>query len=171
MTQHNKIFLIGFMGSGKTTLGKKLANKTGYTFIDLDAFIEETENKSIQDIFNENGENYFRELEQTSLKKVINLSDKVIVSLGGGTPCFYNNMDLINQSGTSFYLKYNVGMLTSRLFKAKTERPLIKQKTEAELKAFITETLLEREPFYQKCNFIVEGNNIKVEDVLQLILR
>jgi len=169
MKKSIKIFLIGFMGSGKSTLGKKMASQLEVEFLDLDEFIEEREHQSIQGIFDQYGEEYFRKKEQEALRLVAHQKNNVVVALGGGTPCFYDNMEIINNSGASIYLKYNSGILAARLINAKTERPLIKGKTQEELLVFIDKMLLEREVFYNKSQFVVEGKNIKSEDVLKLI--
>lgn len=154
------------MGSGKTTLGKKLANKLGYQFVDLDEAIEQHEQKSIVSIFENQGEDFFRILESKMLNEILTTTSNVVLSVGGGTPCYFNNMELINKQATSIYLKYNVGMLYSRLISAKTKRPLIAKKSDEELKDFIQKKLLEREGFYNQSNIIVEGNNITTEIIL-----
>jgi len=157
------------MGSGKTTLAKKLAKKLKCSFYDLDHEIEATENLTITQIFEQKGEAYFRELEANFLKTILAKETSFVMSVGGGTPCFYNNMELINDSGTSIYLKYNAGILTSRLINAKVKRPLIKNLNEEELKTFITNKLSERKVFYKQCNYTLEGNNLKVEDLEALL--
>ncbi len=157
------------MGSGKTTLGKKFATKLGIAFFDLDEEIEKVEHKSINELFSDHGEDGFRIIESKTLNKVINNNENFVLSLGGGTPCFYDNMELINQSGISIYLKYNAGILTSRLTNAKTERPLIKDLSEQELSAFVIKKLSERERYYDKSKVVVEGTNLKVDDLLDLI--
>lgn len=154
------------MGSGKTTLGKKLANKLGYQFVDLDEAIEQHEQKSIVSIFENQGEDFFRTIESKMLDEILTTTSNVVLSVGGGTPCYFNNMELINKQATSIYLKYNLGMLYSRLISAKTKRPLIANKSDEELKDFIQKTLLEREGFYNQSNIIVEGNNITTEIIL-----
>ena len=165
----NKIFLLGFMGCGKSTLGKKLASKLRIDFIDLDQFIEKKENQTVQQLFKEYGESYFRELERDCLNEVAQLSDKMVIALGGGTPCYFNNMEVINQSGVSIYLKYNTGILASRLINAKIDRPLLKGKTKEEIIQFIKETSLKREKYYQSSNLVIEKDNVKVEELVALI--
>ena len=156
------------MGSGKTTLGRRLANKLGKPFFDLDDEIEKESHKNISEIFEEKGEEYFRLLEKETLNNLISNNKEFVLSVGGGTPCFYNNMDLINQHGASIYLKYNVGMLVSRLISAKAERPLIKDLNELELTEFVEIKLAEREIFYKKSKFVVEGKNIRINDLSDL---
>ncbi len=169
MNNPKKIFLLGFMGSGKTTLGKKLANQIHQKFIDLDAEIEKQTKKSITELFENKGEAYFRKIEKKVLKKFCAEKENFVMALGGGTPCFYNNMELINQSGVSIYINYNAGILASRLKNAKTIRPLVEGKSEDELKLYIENTLLERAVFYKQSKFTINKDNIKVEDVLALL--
>tara|TARA_R110001592_G_scaffold71166_3_gene217817 strand:- start:1089 stop:1565 length:477 start_codon:yes stop_codon:yes gene_type:complete len=157
------------MGSGKSTLGKKLANKLELPFFDLDKSIEEQVGISISEIFKTKGEEYFRLLETQILNQLISKQSNFVIALGGGAPCFNNNMKLINEVGTSIYLKYNEGILASRLLNAKTNRPLIANKTKEELVDFITELLKEREQYYNQSKIIVEGNNITVNQVTDLL--
>lgn len=165
MSKPNKIVLVGFMGSGKTTLGKKLANKLGYAFFDLDELIEEQEKLSISEIFSKQGENYFRTVEQKILNDKLVTNQPLVLSVGGGTPCFFDNMEFINKQATSIYLKYNAGMLYSRLSSAKAKRPLLTEKSDEELKDFIKKTLSEREGFYNQSKIVVESNNITVDTI------
>lgn len=165
MSKPNKIVLVGFMGSGKTTLGKKLANKLGYAFFDLDELIEEQEKLSISEIFSKQGENYFRNVEQKILHEKLGANQPLVLSVGGGTPCFFDNMEFINKQATSIYLKYNAGMLYSRLSSAKAKRPLLTEKSDEELKDFIKKTLSEREGFYNQSKIVVESNNITVDTI------
>lgn len=165
MSKPNKIVLVGFMGSGKTTLGRKLANKLGYAFFDLDELIEEQEKLSISEIFSKQGENYFRTVEQKILHEKLGANQPLVLSVGGGTPCFFDNMEFINKQATSIYLKYNAGMLYSRLSSAKAKRPLLTEKSDEELKDFIKKTLSEREGFYNQSKIVVESNNITVDTI------
>jgi shikimate kinase len=145
------IFLIGFMGSGKTTVGKKLAAKLAYDFIDLDAAIEKEEGMYIRDIIAERGEPYFREAESKVLKQ-LDLSDKVI-STGGGTPCFFDSMEWMRAQGTVVYIELDEAALYSRLKTTNLEhRPLLKGLDDEGLKAFIHDKLTEREPFYTQAH-------------------
>ena len=169
MESVSKIFLIGFMGSGKTTLGKKLAKKLNKPFFDLDKLIEKIENQSISQIFEQSGEAYFRALETKTLQALVLENADFVLALGGGTPCNQINMDLLNEVGTSIYLKYNAGILASRLIGAKAERPLIKNLDKDQLKDFVMNKLNEREHFYAQAQFVVEGNNVSVEDLLKVI--
>ena len=146
------------MGSGKTSLGKKLAKKLAANFMDLDTYIENKEGKSISQLFHEFGERKFRDIELQRLTEVLKI-ENVILATGGGTPCYFNNINLINSSGTAFYLFLKPEQLFKRLLINKTERPLIKDLNEAGLMAFIKKSLLTREPFYLKATYKVQANN------------
>lgn len=165
------IFLLGFMGSGKSTIGRALAKLSGTSFIDLDHHIEEQEGRSITEIFTNSGEAVFRQLETNYLKKLIGQDDNCIVSLGGGTPCFNENMKLINSSGTSVYLKTGVDELFSRLVGQKDHRPLLAGKSDDELRTFIKQKIAEREPFYNRSNiiFLTDGGRgaAQLHDILK----
>jgi shikimate kinase len=163
-----KIFLIGYMGSGKTTAGKKLAAELGYAFTDLDHFIEAQYQQSIPEIFASKGEAEFRAMEHNALKKLLEKTDAVI-SCGGGTPCYFNNMELMNNHGLTIYLKMSVNALVNRLLNAKEKRPLIIGKSESELRAFITEQLEKREDFYTLAQFTVKGKDLKVEELAAFV--
>jgi shikimate kinase len=163
-----KIYLIGYMGSGKSTSGVQLASKLGYQFIDMDKFIEAEHTLSIPQIFEKKGEAEFRKMEHNALKKLID-KDNIVIACGGGTPCYYGNMDLMNETGITVYIKMSVDALISRLITAKEERPLLKNKTQEELNAFITEQLEKREDFYHKAQYIVKGKNLKVNELVDFI--
>jgi shikimate kinase len=155
------VFLIGFMGSGKTTIGKKLANKLSLPFIDIDIEIETTEAMPINQIFISKGESYFREIEHKRLLELLHHKGAVI-ACGGGTPCFYNNMDLMNSYGKTVYIKLSPEGLYSRLNSNNQSRPLIKDLSETELKDFIKNKLSEREFYYQKSKLITNGLSMNV---------
>jgi shikimate kinase len=144
-----KIFLLGYMGSGKTTIGKRLAKKLNMQFIDMDVFIENRYRKTISEIFAGKGETKFREMEKTVLHEVAQF-ENVVISTGGGTPCFFDNMAVMNESGLTIYLKASVDELAGRLSISKDKRPLVKDKKTEELKTFISGNLEKREPFYQQ---------------------
>lgn len=149
-----KIFLIGYMGCGKTTLGKVLASRLEMDFVDLDAFIEQRYFKSIPQLFEEKGESGFREIEHTALLEVCEF-ENAIISTGGGVPCFFNNMEIMKRSGLTVYLKVTPKVLTEVLKKAKRNRPLIKNKSEEELFHFIEENLAKREAFYSQAELTI----------------
>ena len=152
-----RIILIGYMGSGKTTIGRALSKETGMMFYDLDWYIESRMRKTVSQIFAEKGEEGFRKIEYNLLHEVAEFED-VIISCGGGTPCFFDNMDYLNQQGDVVYLKATPETLYKHLLMAKVERPLLKDKTPEELIAYITEHLKEREPFYGKARHILDVN-------------
>lgn len=163
-----KIFLIGYMGSGKSTAGKKLASKLGFEFIDLDKFIESECGETINEIFANKGENEFRALEHNALKKLITKSN-LVIACGGGTPCYYGNMELMNNNGTTIYLKMSAESLASRLVNAKDKRPLIENKNEAELKDYITEHLEKREDIYHQAQYIVKGKSLDIDELVDFV--
>ncbi len=160
-----RVFLIGYMGCGKSTMGRKLSKMLDTSFIDLDKYIEGKYFKTIPQIFEEEGEASFREKEKTCLHEVSGFED-VIVATGGGAPCFFDNMEHMNQSGFCVFLDVDVNELAHRLIKSKTERPLIKGKSSEELVDFINEMMEKRRPFYEKARYILTGKEIMPEDVI-----
>lgn len=144
-----RIFLIGFMGSGKTTLGKALSRKLGVDFIDLDLYIEGRYHKMIREIFAESGEERFRHIEQSLLHEVADF-ENVIIAAGGGTPCFFDNIDYMNAHGTCIYLKASIDELCHRLASGRDTRPLLQGKSDEELRQYIEHTLSERDPYYSR---------------------
>jgi shikimate kinase len=152
-----RIILIGYMGSGKTTVGKALSKETGMMFYDLDWYIESRMRKTVSQIFAERGEEGFRQIEYNMLHEVAEF-ENVIISCGGGTPCFFDNMDYLNQQGDVVYLKATPETLYKHLMMAKVERPLLKDKSPEELIAYITEHLKERSPFYEKARYSLDVN-------------
>ena len=152
-----RIILVGYMGSGKTTVGKALSKETGMMFYDLDWYIESRMRKSVSQIFAERGEEAFRTIEYNMLHEVAEFED-VIISCGGGTPCFFDNMDYLNQQGDVVYLKATPETLYKHLLMAKVERPLLKDKSPEELIAYITDHLKERAPFYEKAHYTLDVN-------------
>ena len=163
-----KIFLIGYMASGKSTAGKKLAAKLGFAFIDLDTFIEEEYEQTISEIFSQKGENEFRAMEHNALKKIIS-QENVVVACGGGTPCYYGNMELMNNNGTTIYLKMSADALAHRLLNAKDKRPLVENKTEPELRSFINDHLEKREDIYHQAQYTVKGKDRNVDELVDFV--
>ncbi|MBQ7513937.1 MAG: shikimate kinase [Prevotella sp.] len=150
-----RIILIGYMGSGKTTVGKALSKDTGMMFYDLDWYIESRMHKSVSQLFSERGEEAFRKMEYNMLHEVAEFED-VIISCGGGTPCFFDNIDYLNQQGDVVYLKATPEVLYKHLLMAKVERPLLKGKSPDELIAYITEHLKERAPYYEQARYTLD---------------
>ena len=150
-----RIILIGYMGSGKTTVGKALSKETGMMFYDLDWCIESRMHKTVAQIFAERGEEGFRKIEYNMLHEVAEFED-VIISCGGGTPCFFDNIDYLNGQGDVCYLKATPEVLYKHLLMGKVERPLIKGKSPEELIKFITEQVGKREEFYTKARYTLD---------------
>ncbi len=152
-----KIVLLGYMGSGKSTIGKLLASKLQYQFIDLDQYIEEQEGTTISNIFRNNGEIYFRKKEHHYLKEVLAFEQDIVLSLGGGTPCFAGNMEVVNKFDTaSVYLKLSIPTIIQRLLPEKDKRPLIAHiENEEDLVEFIGKHLFERSYFYNQAKHVV----------------
>ena len=150
-----RVILVGYMWSGKTTVGRQLANALGVQFYDLDWYIETRFHKKVPEIFAEKGEEGFRDMERRMLHEVAEFED-VVLSCGGGTPCFFDNMDYMNSLGETLYLKASPEVLAQHLKMGRTERPLIKGKTPEELEQYIKESLAEREPFYSKAKHVVD---------------
>lgn len=162
------IYLIGLPGCGKTTIGVGLADKLGLEFLDLDTLIEYREGKDIPSIFAEKGEEYFRLIEREALLSV--KGAKQVIATGGGAPCFYDNIEYINQNGLSIYLKISVEELFRRLHgKGASDRPLLAGKSEIELKQELKDKLEYREQFYNQASIVVEGDNLSVQDVYNAI--
>jgi shikimate kinase len=162
------IYIIGFMGSGKSTIGKRLASRLGWSFVDLDDLIEEKTGLKITEIFSQNGEKYFRNVESEVLRS-LNNSNNTVVSTGGGTPCSGGNMDYMLGSGLTVYLKLSPGELKSRLSGSNDERPLIKDLNNDELLSFIEEKLGSRESCYNRAEVVVEGIDLDI-NMLHTIL-
>ena len=162
------IFLIGFMGSGKTTLGKRLARRISYEFMDMDKVLEEKEGMSVSEIFRQKGEAYFREQESALLQQ-LDAGKNTVVATGGGAPCFGNNIEIINQKGVSVYLKMQVASLVCRLENAHAIRPLVQDLRSEELRDYIEKKLLEREPYYSQAHCIIKGESVKPAHVIALV--
>lgn len=155
-----RIFLIGYMGAGKTTLGKALARKYGVQFIDLDWYIEERFHKTVSELFSENGEQGFRQIEKRMLHEVAAFED-VIISAGGGTPCFFDNMEYMNSRGQTVFLYASPEVLFQRLRISSQSRPILCGKTDDELLKTIEEGLARREGFYRQAKYVFFAENLE----------
>ena len=144
-----RVIIVGYMGVGKTTVGKGLAKLLNLEFIDLDKYIQNKYRKTIGELFREKGEEGFRKIEQQMLHEVVEF-ENIVLSTGGGAPCFFDNMDVMNRAGTTVYISATPQELAARLSASKTERPLIAGKSPDELIQFITKHLAERECYYKK---------------------
>jgi shikimate kinase len=166
-----KIFLIGFMGSGKTHWGKLLSAKLQLPFRDLDTVIVEKEQKSVAELFSQKGEEYFRYTERDSLEEIGNEEGSCILSCGGGTPCFFNNIEFMKKSGKVVWLNTSIEVLKERLLKERMSRPLIKDIDDDGLKRYIVRKLSERRMYYEKAEVIVNEESVTLEQLTQLLFR
>ncbi len=164
-----KVVLIGFMGSGKSKLGKKMARLLNLPFIDLDNFIEQKYKLSISEIFQEKGEEYFRQIESDTLKEIVHAEENFVLASGGGTPCFNDNMEFINSISTSIYLNVSEKILFGRLRANKSKRPLIANLSDDELKAFIEKKLSERNKFYSQAQHLISVDNLTAKKIVALL--
>ena len=161
-----RIFLTGYMGAGKTTLGKALARELHIPFIDLDWYIEERFHKTVGELFSERGEASFRELEKNMLHEVGEFED-VVISTGGGAPCFFDNMEYMNDCGDTVFLDVEPAVLFRRLRVAKQQRPLLANKSDEELMDFICEALQKRHPFYSKAKHLFKADELEDKRQIQ----
>ena len=162
------IFLVGFMGAGKTTLAKKTASKLGYQWIDTDQEIEKKEGVKVSEIFEVRGEAYFRALEKQLIDGLIP-SEKMIVATGGGLPCFNNLMETLNQLGTTIYLERTPKELFQRVKQATNSRPLIAHKSDEELLEYIESAMEKRREIYLQSNIIADRFSQTPEKLIELI--
>jgi shikimate kinase len=162
MPSPERIYIIGFMGCGKTTAGRKLAARLGWEFVDLDREAERIAGMKIPEIFESKGEEFFRRTEQEALRALASLSHTVI-STGGGAPCYGDNMDHMVATGITIYLKLTPARLQSRLLKSKNERPLLKGLDSDEMLLFIEKKLSERKQFYERAAIILEGPDLDMD--------
>jgi shikimate kinase len=164
MSGSHILYIIGFMGSGKTTLGKRLASSLKWSFVDLDKKIEEDTGLTIPEIFSLHGEDHFRIVEAKALRSLVTDSNTVI-STGGGTPCFGSNMEFMLKTGMTIYLKLTTGQLVSRLRSSSDDRPLIKNLSGKSLLNFIDEKLSFREKYYEKSDLVIDGFDLDISDL------
>lgn len=150
-----RIIIIGYMGAGKTTVGRALAKDLGMEFYDLDWYIESRMHRTVKQLFDERGEDGFRKIEHNLLHEVAEFED-IVLSCGGGTPCFFDNMDYMNRQGDTVYLKATPEVLYGHLKMGKTVRPLLLNKTPEEVQAFVREQLEQREPYYSKAKHTLD---------------
>ena len=166
------IILLGYMGVGKSTVGKQLAASLKCQFIDLDNYIEQKEKTSITSIFKQKGEIFFRKIESQYLKGLLDSKEYEIIALGGGTPCYANNMDLIKTyQNSTFYLKMELNVLADRLYQIKDTRPLLSHIDDrSELKDFIRKHLFERQFYYMQANYTIDVSTLAIEEIVNNIL-
>ncbi|HAP94443.1 shikimate kinase [Epilithonimonas hominis] len=165
------ISLLGYMGSGKSHVSKNLSKKLNFQLIDLDQKISEENLLSIPEIFQTKGEIFFRKEEKRVLENILNEEKDIILSLGGGTPVYYNNMDLINEKSKSIFLRASVKTLTERVLLQKNTRPLIAKLNDDDVPEFIAKHLFERNPFYSKSHFTVDTDSKTANDISAEIIK
>ena len=169
-----KIILLGYMGCGKSTIAKLLAENVSLPYLDLDEIIEKRENAAVKNIFSEKGEIYFRKLEHDIFSDLMKNQDDFILSLGGGTPCYANNHELLKGENVfSIYLNASIPTLYNRLINEKENRPLIADKSEGELKEYIAKNLFDRSYYYNQAQFkvVIDGNSAKeITNEIELLL-
>ena len=165
-----RIYLIGFMGVGKTHWGKILSNKLGVPFYDLDEHITEQEGRSINEIFEEDGEEYFRTKERDVLREISEENESMLLSCGGGAPCFYNNIRFMNEMGVTVWINTPPEILLGRLRQGKEKRPLLKDLSDEQLKAYIVKKNADRRMYYEQAKVIVDDHVIEIEKLIKQIL-
>lgn len=163
-----RIYLVGYMASGKSGIGKELAKLMGYPFIDTDSVVQQRTGKSVSELFIEKGEAYFRKLEHDVLLDTAGMAN-IVVATGGGLPCHFEQMEWMNQHGITVYLQASAAALFSRLRNSREDRPLLKDVSEAQLLEIIRQHLEQREPYYLKANITVEALDLKARDLLAMI--
>ncbi len=163
---NQRVYIIGMMGVGKSTTGKRLANQLGFSFHDLDQIIETKTGKKIHQIFEENGEDYFRNLESTTLKTFPNINS--VLATGGGTPVFFDNLDWMLNSGVVVWFQLPIKMIAQRIIQSKEKRPLASATSAIELQKQLESIYKQREKFYQKAHFTLETKNVSAEKLKNL---
>jgi shikimate kinase len=164
-----KIFLIGFMGCGKSFIGKRLAEKLNLSFIDMDEYLQHAENQTIATIFTQHGEPYFRRLERDKLREMLPVQNAVIAT-GGGAPCFHDNMAWMNQHGITLYLQANTDLLFTRLKSESDKRPVLGGRSDEALKQFISNKIEERNVYYSQCAWTIQQGDGDAENILKQIM-
>ena len=164
----NRIYIVGYMGAGKTTAARHLASHLGWEVVDTDALFEEKYKISVCDFFNKYDEPLYRKLESEVLKSTENL-DNVVISTGGGTACYFDNMEWMNQHGLTVFLRISQTAVVDRLLHAKRKRPLAEGKTESELTEFVNRHYTARLPFYERAKITVKAENLDLENLIKQI--
>lgn len=164
-----RIFLIGFMGSGKTHWGNRIAEKLQIPFYDLDAVIVQAEGMSISEIFSIKGEEYFRYMEKQTMEDLVLKEENFVLSAGGGTPCFFNNIEFMKRNGRVLWLNTSLEVLNQRLLKEKQMRPLLRHIDEAGLRAYIIRKLSERKMYYEQADMMVHEEIMALEPLVSLL--
>ncbi|KQS91334.1 shikimate kinase [Chryseobacterium sp. Leaf394] len=163
------ISLVGYMGSGKSHISKILSDEINFKLLDLDREISKRLKMTIPEIFEKKGEIFFRKTEREVLEEILATEENVVLSLGGGTPAYYNNMEIINLNSKSIFLKANIGTLVARLSRQKEKRPLVAKISEEDLPEFIAKHLFERNAFYSKAQFMISTDGKNPENIVSEI--
>ena len=165
------ISLLGYMGSGKSHISKNLSQKINFKLIDLDQKISEQHGISIPEIFQTRGEIYVRKEEKRILEQLLNSEENLILSLGGGTPVYYNNMNIINEKSKSIFLRASVNTLTNRVLLQKNSRPLISKLEDSDIPEFIAKHLFERNPYYSPAHFSIDTDSKSASEISEEIIK
>jgi shikimate kinase len=164
-----KIFLIGFMGSGKTHWGRLLSQKLSFPFFDMDAQVEEQAGKSISEIFDAEGEEQFRLMEKDVLHIITESHESFVMACGGGSPCYFNNIDYMNQAGIAVWINPPLEVLLQRLVNEKDKRPLIKDLSNEQLESFIRKKFADRKIYYEQAEIKVDEEPVQIEKLIEII--
>ena len=166
------LFLVGYMGCGKTSIGRRLARRLGLGFADTDALVEQAEGAAVADIFRYEGEAYFRRQERAALERLIAEGGDRVVSTGGGLPCWEDNMERLNRSGTSVYIRRPAAQIAARLTPyGRQKRPRLRGLDDGELLDFMTRNMAEREPFYLRARYTLEGADLSDEELVASLVK
>ena len=168
MALPDRIFIIGYMCSGKSSISRKVAARLGYEPFDTDDLFEERYHICVQDFFEKYGEDYFRKFESEILKKTGEMHH-VVVSTGGGTPCFFDNMQWMNENGVTIFVKTSPTTAFHRIMNAKRKRPLVYGKSEEELRQYVENHYNSRLPVYERANFTVKGENLNIDEIIDYL--
>ena len=164
-----RVYLIGFMGAGKTWMGKQVGLVSGFPFLDLDAYIEQQEGQSISVLFEQKGEDYFRSIEQKCLQELTTINSNLVLSCGGGTPCFFDNIDFMKKNGTVIWLDPPVAVLVERLKLELHTRPLLNTVSPSDLEGYVQMKLSMRSPFYEQAHYRIQAAIAEPTHLLKLI--
>lgn len=164
-----RVYLIGFMGAGKTWMGKQVGLVSGFPFLDLDAYIEQQEGQSISVLFEQKGEDYFRSIEQKCLQELTTINSNLVLSCGGGTPCFFDNIDFMKKNGTVIWLDPPVAVLVERLKLELHTRPLLNTVSPSDLEGYVQMKLSMRSPFYEQAHYRIKAAIAEPMHLLKLI--
>lgn len=165
-----RIYLIGFKNCGKTTTGKKLANKLNLQFLDLDDLIEQNDGRTVPEIYSNDGEEIFRNKEKSALHQTIEMDD-IVVATGGGAPRFYNNMELMKQNGITVYLRLDEDTLVGRLKVAAQNRPIVKGKTKEQIREYVKDLFTNHEHIYMNAEYVVDSKNLTPDELVAQIIK